>query len=411
MDTLIFNARVMQPGEGLVGTWLRISGQKIAQFGTRLPDDSAVEENGAAEVHRVDADGRLLTPGLIDVHTHGICQYAYESGPDELIKALGEAPRFGTTCLLPTLYELVTKERLGQLAELAAALDDVDRVAVPGFHFEGPFVANTGAALKTLVGDVGLLESLVEATGGRMAAMSLSPETKNVLPVIERLHSMRVPTFMTHTRASVEETQAAIDAGARHATHFYDVFPVPEEKDGGVRPVGAVETILADGRCTVDFICDGVHVHPMAIKAAIAAKGFCGVTLITDSNIGAGMPAGIYQTPIVGLVRVSPENAVRIDDPKHKFYGALAGSALTMDRGIFNLMRWLDLPAAQVWAMGTLNPARLIGLPDKGVIRAGADADLVLWKDESQDSGLQDGETGLTALQTWIGGRCVYSAR
>ena len=399
MDTLIFNARVMQPGEGLIGTWLRVSGQKIARIGTDQPDDVDIEEN------RVDAGGRLLTPGLIDVHTHGICQYAYETGPDELIKGLAEAPQFGTTCVLPTLYELVTKKRLGRLAELTSALDDVDQVAVPGFHFEGPFVAITGAALKTLTGDVGLLESLIEATGGRMAAMSLSPETKNVLPVIERLHLLCIPKFLTHTRASVEQTQAAIDVGARHATHFYDVFPVPEEKDPGVRPVGAVETILADPRCTVDFICDGVHVHPMAIKAAIAAKGFRGVMLITDSNIGAGMPAGVYQTPMAGPVRVSPENAARIDDPKHESYGGLAGSALTMDRGISNLMQWLDLPAAQIWAMGTLNPARLIGLPDKGVIREGADADLVLWNDEPQN-----GKPRLRASQTWVAGRCVYSA-
>ena len=409
MDTLIFNARVMQPGQGLVGTWLRINDGKIAGFGTRLSDSGCEGEN------RIDAGGRLLTPGLIDIHTHGICEYAYEGGPDELVKALGEVARFGTTCVLPTLYEMVTRERLDRLAELSAALDDVDTVAVPGFHFEGPFMAHTGAALKTLPGDVSLLDSLIEASGGRMAAMSLSPDTENILPVIERLHALWIPTFMTHTRASVEQTEAAIEAGAHHATHFYDVFPVPEEYEPGVRPVGAVETILADRRCTVDFICDGVHVHPMAVKAAIAAKGYEGVILITDSNIGAGMPPGVYQTPMAGPVRVSPGNAARIDDPNHKSYGGLAGSALTMDRGISNLLDWIDLPDAQVWAMGTSNPARLLGLPDKGVIRVGADADLVLWREELNSQ--QKGTKGVKrvkreycALRTWVGGRCVFSA-
>ncbi len=406
MDTLIFNARVMQPGEGIVGTWLRISDGKIAEFGTLLPDTCCEQEN------RIDAGGRLLTPGLIDVHTHGICEYAYEGGPEILQKALRELARFGTTCVLPTLYELVTHERLDQLAELSAALDDVDTVAVPGFHFEGPFVAHSGAAVKMLAGDMGLLESLVEATGGRLAAMSVSPETENILPVIERLHAMRIPAFMTHTRASVEQTEAAIEAGARHATHFYDVFFVPEEKDPGVRPVGAVETILADRRCTVDFICDGVHVHPMAVKAALAAKGPEGVILITDSNIGAGMPAGVYQTPMAGPVRVSPDNGARLDDPNHKYYGALAGSALTMDRGISNLLDWLDLPDSQVWAMGTRNPASLVGLPDKGVIREGADADLVLWQDEliEEQKGTKKRKVEYRALQTWVDGRSVYSA-
>ena len=182
-----------------------------------------------------------------------------------------------------------------------------------------------------------------------------------------------------------------------------------------MRPVGAVETILADRRCTVDFVCDGVHVHPMAVKAAIAAKGHEGVILITDSNIGAGMPAGVYQTPKAGPVRVSPDNGARIDDRNHKYYGALAGSALTMDRGISNLLDWIDLPDAKVWAMGTSNPARLLGLPDKGVIRAGADADLVLWQEEViGEQKMAKGRKGVKreyrALQTWVAGRSVYSA-
>ncbi|MEA1951591.1 MAG: amidohydrolase family protein [Planctomycetota bacterium] len=409
MDTLIFNARVMQPGEGLVGTWLRIRDGKIFEFGTCPPDSACEGED------RIDAGRRLLTPGLIDLHTHGICEHAYEAGPGDLVKGLREAPRFGSTCILPTLCEMVIPGRLDRLAELAAALDKVDSVAVPGFHFEGPFVVHAGAGLKTLPGDVGLLYSLVKACDGRMAAMSLSPDTENVLPVIKRLHAMRIPIFMTHTSANVEQTQAAIEAGARHATHFYNVFFLPEEKEMGLRPVGAVETILADPRCTVDFICDGIHVHPMAVKSALAAKGAEGVALITDSNIGAGMPAGVYQTPLAGQVRVSPEDAARIDEPGHKNFGCLAGSSLTMDRGISNLMYWLDLPEAEVWAMATRTPARILGLPDKGVIRVGADADLVLWTEESKEvegkkqKGTKGTKVEYRALRTWVGGRCVFA--
>ena len=134
----------------------------------------------------------------------------------------------------------------------------------------------------------------------------------------------------------VEQTEAAIEAGARHATHFYDVFPVPEETDAGVRPVGAVEAILADSRVSVDFICDGVHVHPAAIRAAVAAKGWEKVMLITDSNIGAGLPPGEHDTPWGYRVRVAPGDAAR-----HATKGFLAGSALTMDVGMKNLLRWL----------------------------------------------------------------------
>jgi N-acetylglucosamine-6-phosphate deacetylase len=106
-----------------------------------------------------------------------------------------------------------------------------------------------------------------------------------------------------------------------------------------VRPVGAVESILADPRASVDFIADGVHVHPTAIRAAVAAKGWQGVILITDSNIGAGLAGGIYDTPWGFQIRVSPTTAAR-----HAEKNTLAGSALTMNRGMANLLSWLRLP-------------------------------------------------------------------
>lgn len=248
-----------------------------------------------------------------------------------------------------------------------------------------------GAACPTLPGDLGLLERILGACAGRLAALSLSPDAPSIIPVIEDLSARGIRSFITHTRATVEQTEAALDAGARHATHFYDVFYPPPEADPGVRPVGAVEAILADPRASVDFIADGIHVHPAAIRAAVAAKGWRGVILITDSNLGAGRPAGIHSTPWGYPIRVSPESAAR-----HATEGFLAGSALTMDRGMANLLKWLPLPSEQVWAMGTLNPARLLGLERKGRIDPGCDADLVLWDDD------------LRPAATWVAGRRTY---
>jgi N-acetylglucosamine-6-phosphate deacetylase len=244
-----------------------------------------------------------------------------------------------------------------------------------------------------------LLDELLAAARGKTLVMSLSPEVPGIVPVIERLRELSIVPLMTHTQASVEQTERAIDAGARHATHFYDVFPMPKETDPGVRPTGTVETILADPRATVDFIADGVHVHPTAIKAAVAAKGWQGVMLITDSNVGAGLPPGDYDSPVGGRVRIAPGDAARIFEPGSPLDGVLAGSALTMDRGMANLLKWLKLPEELVWAMGSRNPAKLLGLGSKGTLQLGADADLVLW-DQS------DGR--LRAARTWVGGRCVF---
>jgi N-acetylglucosamine-6-phosphate deacetylase len=393
-DTLIANVRALEPGEGIVAAWMRISEGVIVDIGRtdREPSDVPL---------RIDGGGRLLTPGLIDVHTHGIEQFAYERGAEQLVAGLRRLAQYGVTTVLPTLYRSMTRTKLKVLEQFAAAISSVEDVCVPGLHLEGPFLGLPGAGAQTISGDVGLLDELLSAAGGRVAAMSLSPEVPKILPVIERLCRSGVVPFITHTQATVEQTEAAIEAGARHATHFFDVFPAPKETDPGVRPAGAVEAILADPRCTIDFIADGVHVHRTAIKAALAAKGWQGVLLATDANVGAGLPPGRYASPVGGMVQIAAGDAARIHDPGSPLHGQLAGSALTMDRGMANLLVWLDLPEEHVWAMGARNPAKLLGLAGKGTLAVGADADLVLW---NQSAG------HLCACRTWVRGRCVFQS-
>jgi N-acetylglucosamine-6-phosphate deacetylase len=391
-DAILRNVRALEPGQGVIASWLRIREGKIAAWG---PTDTTPTDQSGAEI--VDGGGRLLTPGLIDIHTHGIEQFAYEAGPEAIIAGTRKLAQYGTTCVLPTLYGALSHAHLDELRRLTGAIAKVTDVCVPGFHLEGPFLALAGAGALTFPGDVDLLEELLAATDGRVAAMSISPEVANIVPVIETLCRRGIVPFMTHTRATVEQTQAALDAGACHATHFYDVFPVPEETDPGVRPVGAVEAILADPRCSVDFIADGVHVHPVAIKAALAAKGPGRVLLTTDSNLGAGCPAGIYDSPMGQIVTGA---AARLHRPGAPMHGGLAGSTLTMDRGMANLLSWLDLPEKQVWAMGTRSTAERLGLSRKGTLQIGADADLVLW---DQTAGQ------LHAMHTWLAGRLVFT--
>lgn len=383
---LIRNVRLVEPGKSIRPGDVLVHDGRIAAVGNvgGVVQDAIVVEGG----------GRLLTPGLIDVHTHGVMHSLYETGPDGLRDAAKELGRFGVTSVLPTIVPQIRDGWLENLGRIAAAIPAVKEVHIPGLHVEGPFMAVGGAACPTLPGDLELLERILSACAGRLAVMSVSPDAPNIVPVIRRLREAGVTVFLTHTRAGVEETEAALDAGAVHATHFYDVFYAPAEKEPGARPVGAVEAILADERASVDFIADGVHVHPTAIRAAVAAKTWAGVILITDSNVGAGLPPGVYDTPWGYRVKVSPGDAAR-----HETKNFLAGSALTMDRGMANLLQWLKLPPEQVWAMGTLNPARLLGLKRKGRLEPGADADLVLW------------DENLTAARTWVAGHLVYEKK
>ncbi len=176
-------------------------------------------------------------------------------------------------------------------------------------------------------------------------------------------------------------------------------FRCPRKRNPARVPSGAVEVLLADRSASVDFICDGVHVDPVAIRLALAAKGAQKVVAITDSNIGAGLDEGVYPTPWGYPVRVSNNDAARVHDSSHPLHGQLAGSSLTMNRAVSNLLGWLDRPEHEIWAMATCNPARTAGLDDVGVIDVGADANLVLWGDE---------RGVLQAVRTWVRGVCVY---
>jgi len=267
---------------------------------------------------------------------------------------------------------------------------------MPGLHLEGPFTALPGAGCDVLRGDCVLLDEILSACDNRVLVMSLSPDTENIIPVIERLCEKNIIPFVTHTRASVKQSRAAIAAGAHHATHLYDVFPVPEEADPGVRPAGAVEVYLESPLATVDFIADGCHVDPVAIQLAVRTKTAAGVAVISDANIGAGLPPGIYDTPWGYPVRVEPGNGARVADSAHKSYGMLAGSALTLNTAMANVLQWIDAETCDIWQMGTSTPARIVGLTNKGRVKVGCDADFVLWNDD------------LTPCATWICGRCEF---
>ena len=393
-DLLIHNVKAMDPGKGIVADAVYVSNGTIAQLGADSADAKACQQ-------RIDGGGRLLTPGMIDVHVHGIGQNRFDVA-EQIGTGSQMFGQFGTTTPITTIVPRTGPNLMRHLEDIANAAAAAAGACMSMLHLEGPFVTLPGAGLEMVTPDVGFLDEMISACQGQLKVMSLAPDAPGVIPVIERLIECDIVPFVTHTQASIDQAVAGIEAGARHGTHFYDVFPLPEQTEPGVRPVGMVEALLADPRCTVDFVCDGTHVHPMAIKCALAAKGYQGIILITDSNVGAGLPPGIYSTPWGYDVKVDPGNGARIHDEGNPLNGVLAGSALTMDLGVANLMTWLDLPDEQIWAMATANPARVLNLPNKGVLRQGADADLVLWDQI---------DARPKANRTWVAGRCVYEAQ
>jgi len=352
----------------------------------------SVSADGVDEV--VDGSGSYLAPGYMDVHFHGSGNYLVDRGPEDVTALCGLLPQYGVTGYLPTITPGQEGAEVPFLASLAALSPAGAQIL--GFFLEGPFVALKGAIpLDKMRSAPGAdhVRALREAGAPFPVVFGAAPDAEAVLDLIPHMAAGNVPVFTTHTAATVEVMQSGIDAGISHATHFYDVFPCPAVSDPGVRPCGAVEAILADPRVTVDFILDGEHVHPVAVQMALECKGPGGVCLITDANIGAGLPPGrhrgIWGTDIDFAYPGAPARMVTDGEEN----GCLAGSGLTMDRAVRNAVKLVGVSIPQAVRMASANPARVLRLEgSKGTVIPGYDADLVLL------------DRDLEVRTTWVGG-------
>ena len=361
---------------------------------TQLAPDQDLAQSDASEL--IDAKGNHLAPGLIDLHIHGLHSNRIDHGPDRLANICNLLPQYGVTGFLPTVCPLPE----GKLAQFLSRLAKVqsDGAEILGFHLEGPFLTLTGALPPDALGktDPQRVKNLIQAAKPYKTIFSIAPDFEQISELIPLMATNKTPVFITHTMANVAQTQAAIALGAKHATHFYDVFPHPEVADPGVRPCGAAEAILADPDVSVDFILDGEHVDPIAVKLALQCKSIDKVCLITDSNVGAGLPPGKYSSFADAEIEFHYQGGpARMTENSHH-PGCLAGSGLTMDLAVKNALKMLNIDLPQAVRMASTNPANVLGLQNKGQIREGFDADFFLMDNNHQ------------VLQTWVAGKCRY---
>lgn len=322
----------------------------------------------------IEAWDRILTPGFIEVHTNGAGGYdAMDSAPDTLIQMARVLARFGTTAFLPTLITAPKAEILRGLTSLAQAVETARGGATPlGIHLEGPFLSPSRRGTHPMEclrpPTIEFLTEALDAARGRLKILTLAPELPGALEVIERLRRDGVIAALGHSDATYEETQQGIEAGARHAVHLFNAMRPFNHRDPGI--IGA---ILNDDRISAEIITDGIHVHPQVVRTLFRAKRRDGIVLSTDSISAAAMPDGGY---LLSGKRVTVTGGVCRDAD-----GRLAGSSLTQDQALRHLMAWAEISAAEAVAAATVNAARVLGLENKGRIRPGADADLVLLSD------------------------------
>jgi N-acetylglucosamine-6-phosphate deacetylase len=359
----IHNAIIHTPDEVIEGGAVLVDGPRIAAAGP------AAAVPRPAEARSVDAGGRILAPGFIELQFNGGFGADFTDDAAAIWRVAEKLPRYGATTFLPTIIT-------SPLEKIAAGMSVVTSPAPRGFrgarplglHVEGPFLnpAKKGAHnpkyLRTP--DLASVADWSPANGVRLVTMA--PELPGALDVIGALASRGVLVSTGHSNATFAQAVAGFDAGARYGTHLFNAMSAFGHRDPGLP--GA---LLTDPRPTVGFIADGVHTHRSVIQLAWTMLGPRRMNLVTDAMAALGMPAGQH---LLGDFEVVVDaTSARLAD------GTLAGSILSLDQALRNLVEVTGCSLSDALATMTTTPARAIRVDhERGRVQAGYMADLVL---------------------------------
>ena len=384
----IFTKKVITPERVIPQGVVLIEGKKILEVNKRFTVHFDERE---FEIYH--CENWTLLPGFIDVHVHGSDGRDVMEGTREAIEVISRfLARHGTTAYLATTVTaspfatLQAVESLGRLIP-----EETGGARIMGLHLEGPFISEMKRGVHPAEyirnPSIPTLDEFVKWSNNQIKVITMAPEVPGGLEFIRHARSMGILVSMGHSNATFNEAKESIEAGITNATHVFNAMREFNHRDPGI--LGAV---LSDDRIWAELIADGVHVDPMVIEILLRCKGPQKILLVTDAISACGQPDGEYQ---VGPLRVTVTQGVC-----RNLEGRLAGSTLTQDRALQNMMRWTKASLAETSFMTSRNPAQSIGIANlKGSIEPGLDADLVLLDDD------------LNVQMTFCEGRLVYRHR
>ncbi|WNC13545.1 N-acetylglucosamine-6-phosphate deacetylase [Brevibacillus brevis] len=385
--------------------------QAIALKGTAIVDGQAIENalvvavdgsiqyagdadayTGSLPEEIIEAGDGWICPGFVDMHMHGIEGHDTMDGTPESLQSISRAlTRFGVTAFLATTMT-------APYAQLETVLQNIARnsraglpgAEVAGIHLEGPWInpRYKGAQKEENIALPKLEEvrRLYELADGLIKVVTIAPEQPEALEAIAWLKERGVVVSAGHTGATFAQAADAVDAGVRHFTHCFNAMTGLHHREPGV--VGAA---MYHEQLSTELIADGIHVHPAVMKILYRVKSAGKLALVSDSMRAAALGDGSYD---LGGQEVHVHGAeAKLAD------GTLAGSILTLNRAVGNMVTLSGVPVPEAVEMASLTPATILGIADrKGRLAAGFDADIVvLGKD-------------FTVQSTFVAGKEVYRA-
>ncbi|CAN5536240.1 N-acetylglucosamine-6-phosphate deacetylase [soil metagenome] len=371
----IYNGKIITPQGIINGSTLLIAGDLIEEVSTaniEIPD--AIE---------INAEGKYIAPGFIDIHVHGGGGHDFMDGTEEAFLKIAEThAQYGTTSMLPTTLTSSKEEIIKTLEVYETANgNNINGAQFLGMHLEGPYLAMSqrGAQDPRYIRDPDPEEyKEILSRSNCIKRWSAAPELKGAIEFGKYIQSKGVLPAIAHTDAIYEEAKKAFENGYTLATHFYSAMSGVTRHNAN-RYAGVVEAGYLIDEMDVEIIADGVHLPAPLLQLVYKIKGADRTALITDAMRAAGMPEGesILGSKHNGLKVVVEDGVAKLTDRS-----SFAGSVATADRLIRTMITLGNVSLIDAVKMITTTPARIIGVQEsKGTLAKGKDADVVIFDD------------------------------
>ena len=370
MSTLITNAHIISPGLDLQGASVAIEGKMITGVypaGSELPKADTV----------IDAQGKMLLPGFIDIHSHGAGGCDTCDAKLESLHTIAECKmKEGVTSWLPTTLTLSPKVLVDVCTAVAEYMKDQKFAKTPGVHLEGPYInpKSCGAQNPAFVrpADIDEVKDLNDIA--KVLLISLAPEMPGAIDFIADASQLGIRCSAGHSAATYNDFVKAKAAGLVHLTHYCNQMSPLHHRE-----IGLVGSGILDQDVKIEIICDKIHLAPDMLNTVFSNKDIAQMLMITDSLACSWMPDG--PGDLGGLAIMVKDGVARLAES-----GALAGSTLHFAYGLRNVHEITGLPLSELVKATSWNQAQSLGLTDLGKIAPGFTADMVLLNDDYSTS-------------------------